>query len=206
MAHHAQRRLYSVSAGAPRRAAFGMIATMVAAPFLLSQARAVPFDLACSAGRLNWPGGSTRAAVGKTGVRADKREGDLATPAGDFPLLQGFDRSDRVEPPPTALPMRALQPNDAWVDDPADLRYNHLVETPYPAHVEPLWRKDEIYDLIVVIGYNMFPTKPGLGSAIFLHVARKTYSPTVGCVAISRAALLGLLPRLSADSRLRIAA
>jgi L,D-peptidoglycan transpeptidase YkuD (ErfK/YbiS/YcfS/YnhG family) len=193
-----------VSQGAPRRAALRMIATMFTAPFLLSRARAAPFDLVYSAGRLNWPGGSTRAAIGKAGVRADKREGDLATPAGDFPLLQGFYRPDRVAPPPTGLPMRALQPNDAWVDDPADPRYNSLVKSPYPAHVEPLWRKDGIYDLIVVIGYNMSPTKPGLGSAIFLHIARESYSPTVGCVAISRAALLGLLPRLSADSRLRI--
>jgi L,D-peptidoglycan transpeptidase YkuD (ErfK/YbiS/YcfS/YnhG family) len=195
-----------VSRGAQRRVAFGMIATMLTAPFLLSRARAAPFDLVYSAGRLYWPGGSTRAAVGKAGVRADKREGDLATPAGDFPLLQGFYRSGRVEPPPTALPMRALEPNDAWVDDPSDPRYNRLVQSPYPAHVEPLWRKDEIYDLIVVIGYNRFPTKPGLGSAIFLHIARESYSPTVGCLAINRAALIGLLPRLSGDSWLRITA
>lgn len=179
---------------------------MLAAPFLLSRARAAPFDLVYSAGRLYWPGGSTRAAVGRTGVHMDKHEGDLATPAGDFPLLQGFYRSDRVAPPPTMLPMRAVEPNDAWVDDPADPRYNRLVQSPYPAHVEPLWRNDEIYDLIVVIGYNRFPTKPGLGSAIFLHIARKTYSPTVGCVAIDRAALLGLLPHLTADSWLRITA
>ncbi len=195
-----------MSGNAQRRAAFGMIATMLTAPFLLSRARAAAFDLVYGAGRLYWPGGSTRAAIGKAGVRADKHEGDLATPAGDFPLLQGFYRSDRVELPPTALPMRPLQPRDAWVDDPPDPRYNRLVQSPYPAHVEPLWRKDGIYDLIVVIGYNMFPTKPGLGSAIFLHIARESYSPTVGCVAIKRAALLGLLPRLSADSRLRITA
>jgi L,D-peptidoglycan transpeptidase YkuD (ErfK/YbiS/YcfS/YnhG family) len=81
-----------------------------------------------------------------------------------------------------------------------------FVRLPYPSHVEQLWRQDEIYDLLVVVGYNLSPTVAGAGSAIFLHIARKTFSPTVGCVAIERRALLRILPLLGPDSRLKIEA
>ena len=77
---------------------------------------------------------------------------------------------------------------------------------PYPAHIERLWRPDEIYDLLIVIGYNMAPVVLGAGSAIFLHIARANYSPTVGCIAIERETLLHLLPLLSDKSRIKIEA
>jgi len=166
----------------------------------------VSVDLTYSAGRLSWPSGSTRAAIGKGGARVLKREGDLATPIGDFALLRGFFRADRVKLPATAMPMSALTPNDAWVDDVKDAEYNRFVRLPYRAHVEQLWRQDDIYDVLIVVGYNLFPTVAGAGSAIFLHIARKTFSPTVGCVAIEREALLRLLPLLGPESRLRIEA
>ena len=140
------------------------------------------------------------------GARVRKREGDLATPVGDFALLRGFFRADRVKLPATAMPMSALTPNDAWVDDVKDPEYNRFVRLPYRAHVEQLWRQDDIYDVLIVVGYNLFPTVAGAGSAIFLHIARKTFSPTVGCVAIEREALLRLLPLLGPESRLRIEA
>jgi L,D-peptidoglycan transpeptidase YkuD (ErfK/YbiS/YcfS/YnhG family) len=184
---------------------------VVAAPFAsltiaLAGRAAEPVDLTYRAARLFWPTGSTRAAIGKGGVRTAKREGDLATPAGDFALLQGFYRADRMKPPVTALQMRTLEPNYAWVDDPRDANYNRFVRLPYPSHVERLWRQDEIYDLLVVVGYNLSPTVAGAGSAIFLHIARKTFSPTVGCVAIERRAFLRILPLLGPDSRLKIEA
>ena len=87
-----------------------------------------------------------------------------------------------------------------------DANYNRFVRLPYPSHVERLWRQDEIYDLLVVVGYNLSSTVAGAGSAIFLHIARKTFSPTVGCVAIERRALLRILPLLWPGSRLRIEA
>src|SRR5581483_10707105 len=97
--------------------------------------------------------------------------GDGASPAGTFPLLQCFYRPDRLAAPETALPVRALRPQDGWVDNPADRQYNRLVTLPYPAHHEEMWRADGLYDLIVVIGYNTDPPVADLGSAIFLHVA-----------------------------------
>ncbi len=131
-----------------------------------------PVNLTCRGGRLKWPGGETRAAIGKAGVTAKKSEGDHATPAGNFPLLEAFYRDDRINAPKTGLPIRALQEGDAWVDDPRDSKYNSLVTLPYPAHVERLWRTDGIYDLLIVVGYNRDPTVRGAGSAIFIHIAR----------------------------------
>jgi L,D-peptidoglycan transpeptidase YkuD (ErfK/YbiS/YcfS/YnhG family) len=157
----------------------------------------MPFaDLIYQQGVLRWPGGATRAACGRGGVRADKREGDHASPEGIFPLLGAFYRPDRLAAPRTALKLAALKPGDGWVDAPGDPAYNTLVTLPYPASHEDLWREDGLYDLIVVIGYNAAPVVAGAGSAIFLHVASPDFAGTEGCIAVRRevlAALLGLL-------------
>jgi L,D-peptidoglycan transpeptidase YkuD (ErfK/YbiS/YcfS/YnhG family) len=158
------------------------------------------------AGQLRWPSGSARAAVGRGGVRANKKEGDGATPAGIYPLVFGFYREDRIKPPPSRLPIRALAPYDAWVDDPTDTRYNSLVTLPYPARTERMWRNDGIYDVLIVIGYNMKPVIPGAGSAIFLHIARPNFSATEGCIAVDRTVLVNLIPLLAPESLITIAA
>ncbi len=155
-------------------------------------------------GYLHWPSGETRAAIGAGGIRPSKKEGDRATPAGTFSLPFGMYRQDRIKLPSTDLPMTPLRQTHAWVDDPNDPKYNQLVELPYPAHTEELWRTDEIYDLLVVVGYNMNPTRPGAGSAIFIHIARPNFSPTDGCIAVSRSILLKLIPMLGSDSTLTI--
>jgi L,D-peptidoglycan transpeptidase YkuD (ErfK/YbiS/YcfS/YnhG family) len=95
-------------------------------------------DFVYENGMLSWPGGSARAACGKAGITADKREGDHASPAGTFPLLRAFYRPDRLAAPKTALPLTALKLEDGWCDDPADRRYNTLVALPYPASHEEL--------------------------------------------------------------------
>jgi len=163
-------------------------------------------SLAYSAGHLSWPGGQTRAICGRGGVRADKREGDGASPEGTFPLLYGFYRPDRIARPPSGLAMTALQPDDGWVDEPVDPNYNRAVKLPYPASHEEMWLQDGLYDLVVVIGYNMAPVVPGHGSAIFLHVARPDFAPTAGCIAIERQVLAGLLGLLGPGSRITIRA
>jgi L,D-peptidoglycan transpeptidase YkuD (ErfK/YbiS/YcfS/YnhG family) len=155
-------------------------------------------------GRLNWSGGNTTAAVGRSGVKFDKHEGDGATPAGTYPLLRILYRRDRIAPPTSHLPVSPLAPNHGWVDDPTDLNYNRLVSLPYPARTEPLWRADELYDALVVIGYNMDPVVPGAGSAIFLHIATADFVPTAGCVAVRKEVLLSLLPLLGPGSKIAI--
>ncbi|HLB79812.1 MAG TPA: hypothetical protein VJJ77_04860, partial [Dongiaceae bacterium] len=100
-------------------------------------------DLIVSAGgAADWGGRSFRCALGRTGIRADKREGDGVTPAGCFGLRRVLYRADRLARPPTALPVAALTPQDGWCDDPADPMYNRPVRLPYAARHERLWRAD----------------------------------------------------------------
>jgi L,D-peptidoglycan transpeptidase YkuD (ErfK/YbiS/YcfS/YnhG family) len=126
-----------------------------------------------------------RAALGRAGVRYRKQEGDGATPAAVLPLRQVLYRPDRVEPPTAAVPVQPLRPTDGWCDDPAHAAYNRLVELPLDASAEALWRDDEIYDIIGVLGWNDHPVRPGFGSAIFLHVARPDFAFTDGCIALA---------------------
>jgi len=144
-------------------------------------------------GMCTWGDRRVRCALGRTGVRAEKREGDGATPAGVFPLRSVMYRPDRVAPPATNLPVRAIVVDDGWCDDRADPAYNQLIRLPHSARHERLWRDDGLYDLLAVIGYNDDPVVPGAGSAIFLHVAAPGYGPTEGCVAVAIADLIALL-------------
>ena len=128
---------------------------------------------------------SVRAALGRTGVYGGKREGDGATPAGVLPLRQVLYRPDRVASPACAVPVQALRPSDGWCDDPAHADYNRLVQLPLDGSAEALWRDDPLYDIIGVLGWNDAPVHAGLGSAIFLHLARTDFRPTDGCIALA---------------------
>ena len=139
-------------------------------------------------------------------MRRDKREGDGATPVGRFALRRLLYRRDRLPAAPaTALPAAVIGRDDGWCDDPGDPAYNRPVRLPYPASHERLWREDGLYDLVVVLGHNDDPPVPGLGSAVFLHVARPDYGPTEGCVALARDDLLVLLEGCGAGTMLEIA-
>ena len=146
-------------------------------------------------GTLQFGGLRFRCALGKGGVlpESDKREGDGVTPLGRYALRQVFYRPDRLAAPDTRLPVQALTPQDGWCDDPLDPAYNRFVTLPYAASHEKLWREDHVYDVIVVLGHNDAPPVPGLGSAIFMHVARPDFSGTEGCVALALPDLLALL-------------
>lgn len=134
-------------------------------------------------------------ALGKGGaLPADiKREGDGASPIGRWPIRRVMWRADKLDAPTTALPLAPLRTADGWCDAAADPRYNEPVTHPYPASAENLWRDDDVYDVIVVLGYNDDPVVAGKGSAIFMHVARPDYRPTAGCVALALPDLLALL-------------
>ena len=146
-------------------------------------------------GRVVWPGHEAKAALGKGGVRAaaDKREGDGSSPLGVWPLRRVLYRPDRVPAPDTGLPVEAIRPEDGWCDAPGDHAYNRPVTLPYPAGAERMWREDDVYDLVVVLGHNDDPVIPDKGSAIFLHLARPDWSPTEGCVALARPDLEALV-------------
>ena len=124
---------------------------------------------------------------------ADKREGDKASPIGVWPIRRVFYRPDRGGAPKTALPLVAMSPDDGWCDDPHDAAYNRPVKLPRATSAERMWRDDGLYDLVLVLGHNDDPPVAGMGSAIFLHLARPDYAPTEGCVALARPDLEELL-------------
>ncbi|WP_428486601.1 L,D-transpeptidase family protein [Rhodopila sp.] len=136
-------------------------------------------------GVFTFRGETVRAALGYGGVRADKREGDGATPLGVLPLRRVLYRPDRGPPPSCAVPRNPVTRTDGWCDDPAHPDYNRLVRLPIGAHAEALWHDDGTYDIIGVLGWNDRPVYPRRGSAIFLHLARHDYAPTQGCVALA---------------------
>lgn len=154
-------------------------------------------------GRLEAAGRTWRCTLGKGGLSAEKREGDGATPLGCFAVRRVLYRPDRLAAPPeTALSVAALDPADGWCDDPDHPDYNRPVRLPHPARHEILWREDGVYDVLVVLGHNDAPPRPGFGSAIFLHVARPGYLPTEGCVALALPDLLEVLKTCGPDTRL----
>ena len=147
-----------------------------------------------------------RCSIGSGGITENKIEGDLCTPAGKWPLRRVFYREDRLEQPETGLQTIRVSKNMGWSDDPCDGRgYNTLIKTPYPYSHEKLWRSDNAYDIIVEIGYNDDPPIVGKGSAIFMHIARPNFDPTVGCIALKKSDLLSLLSLVSHGDVLHIA-
>jgi L,D-peptidoglycan transpeptidase YkuD (ErfK/YbiS/YcfS/YnhG family) len=156
-------------------------------------------------GTARWGTRLLRCAIGRGGMRADKREGDGATPVGIFPIRCVLYRGDRVSPA-TGLAATAIRENDGWCDDPRDPDYNRKVTLPHRARCESLWRDDGIYDVIAVLGYNDAPVAPGAGSAIFLHIARDDFTPTAGCVALARDDLLAVLREARPGDAVRVVA
>lgn len=127
-----------------------------------------------------------RCAIGRGGYALDKREGDGATPIGVWPFRRVYFRADRGPAPETELETHRLTETDGWCDAPDDPAYNRHVTLPYDASHEEMWRQDRLYDIVVVLGHNDDPPVPGMGSAIFIHLAREGYAPTEGCVALER--------------------
>jgi L,D-peptidoglycan transpeptidase YkuD (ErfK/YbiS/YcfS/YnhG family) len=142
-------------------------------------------------------------ALGRTGLVADKREGDGGTPIGTFRFRRLLYRVARIE---TRLPARHIARDDGWCDDPASPDYNKPVRLPHPAHHENMWLETQLYDLVVVIGHNDDPVVPGAGSAVFLHVAREDWGPTAGCIAFKREDLLAILAQVRTSDAIDIRA
>ncbi|MEM9030422.1 MAG: L,D-transpeptidase family protein [Pseudomonadota bacterium] len=139
-------------------------------------------------------------ALGRTGRKAIKREGDGATPMGRWRISHGFFRKCRGLRPRTGLAIRPIRENDGWCDQAGDRNYNRQVRLPYPASAERLMRADHLYDVVLVTSHNQCPRVRGAGSAIFLHVARAGFLPTEGCVALRARDLAHVLRRLGRDS------
>ena len=145
-----------------------------------------------------------RCALGKGGVSTRKREGDGATPLASMRLLSAYRRPGGRGGPRFALPTRLTHASDGWCDETRHGSYNRPVRLPFPQSAERMMRDDRLYDGVVVLDWNVTRRARGLGSAIFLHVARPGYGPTEGCVALSRRDLDRLAPHLTAGMRLLV--
>ena len=143
-------------------------------------------------------------ALGRGGIKANKREGDGGTPRGVFHPLRLWWRADRYPAPQTLLPRRAIRPDDAWCEDPTSRHYNQPLRLQGDQLGDRLRRQDRLYDFIVEIDHNTRPRIAGRGSAVFLHLARDHFAPTAGCIAMTRSAMLQLLRRLGPETQIVI--
>ncbi|KAA1179457.1 L,D-transpeptidase [Rhizobium tropici] len=144
------------------------------------------------------------AAIGRSGRSILKREGDGATPIACMKLLYGFTRGDHVRFLKTALPMRRIRKDMLWCDQPDNANYNRLVKAPFkPAH-EEMRRSDGLYDICLVLDWNVTSRRRHRGSAIFFHLIRPGYQPTSGCVAISLRDMRRILPLLRKGTIIRV--
>lgn len=143
-------------------------------------------------------------ALGRSGITHNKREGDGATPAGRYEIVDIRYRADRVQRPATRLPLRPSRPAEGWCDAVGDRNYNRPVRMPYPKSAETMWRTDNLYDVVVILDWNLTRRSQGRGSAIFFHLARPGFLPTEGCVAVRLADMRQILRRLKPGAAIEV--
>ena len=155
---------------------------------------------------LEFNGKKYQCAVGKNGFSLNKKEGDKCSPIGEFGLVELFYRADKIAKPQTGLKCTAILEDDGWCDEPTSPDYNKKVKLPFAASHEKLWRDDDLYNIVIVIDYNLNPIVPYNGSAIFMHLARSQYEGTEGCVALKYDDLLEVLKGATAGTKISIQA
>lgn len=162
--------------------------------------------MAATTGILQAGGQEFPCTLGAAGIinAADKIEGDKKTPIGTYPLRRVLYRADRMAKPETGLPTEVLMPDTGWCEDARHPDYNRQVKIPHPAATDQMTREDSLYDCVVIIGHNDAPVVPGLGSAIFMHLARPDFTPTAGCVGLRLSDLLFVLKLCGPDATITI--
>ena len=145
-----------------------------------------------------------KCAIGKRGINYKRQEGDLITPKGNFKIKYILYRRDRIKNLKTKIKSIVIKKNMGWCDDPQSKNYNKIIKLPSVYSYEKLYKRENIYDVIIVLNYNMSPTIKNKGSAIFIHVAKKKFNKTEGCVAIKKKDLLNLIKKLKKNSRVKI--
>jgi L,D-peptidoglycan transpeptidase YkuD (ErfK/YbiS/YcfS/YnhG family) len=143
-------------------------------------------------------------ALGRGGIKANKREGDGGTPRGTFRLKRLWWRAERHPRPPTLLPSRRIRQDDGWCEDPADRHYNRPIKLAPGSTADRLARTDRLYDFIIELDHNTRPRIKGRGSAVFIHAARDAFAPTAGCVALDFKTLRLLLSRLGPRTKIMV--
>lgn len=164
----------------------------------------VPGRAGRSVGRLHIGNRIFPCVLGHGGIVARKREGDGATPRGSLIFVSGYFRQDRIGRIKTSLPMAALRSKDGWCDDVLHRSYNRKVALPFEGRHECMWRNDRLYDVVIVLDYNISPRVRGFGSAIFFHVCSPDSLPTEGCIAVRPDDLRKILPFVRPGTRISV--
>ena len=145
-----------------------------------------------------------KCAIGKRGISNKKKEGDLTTPKGIYKVKYVLYRKDRVKKIKTKLKKIIIKKNMGWCDDVRSNNYNKLIKLPFNYSHEKLYKKENIYDIILVLNYNMNPIIKNKGSAIFIHVSKKNYKKTEGCIALKKTHLIKILKELKNNTAVKI--
>jgi L,D-peptidoglycan transpeptidase YkuD (ErfK/YbiS/YcfS/YnhG family) len=145
-----------------------------------------------------------RCALGKAGIKKKEKEGDNITPKGIFKITRIYYRADKINNITTSIKKVKIKKNMGWCDDPNSNFYNKQIKLPSKYSHEKLYRKDSLYDLVLVLNYNTNPIIKNKGSAIFIHIARKNYKKTAGCIALKKAHLINLVEEIKRNTRVKI--
>lgn len=145
-----------------------------------------------------------KCSLGKKGIGLKKREGDNITPVGTYKILKVFYRKDRIRKISSKFKLFEIKKKMGWCDDPRSKNYNKLILLPSKYKYEKLYRKDSLYDIILVLNYNTKPIIKNKGSAIFIHVANKSFIKTKGCIGLNKNNLIYLLKNIKKKTKIRI--
>ena len=145
-----------------------------------------------------------KCALGKRGIGNKRREGDFITPRGNFKIKYILYRKDRIKRIQSKIKKIIIKKNMGWCDDPLSKDYNKLIKIPSEYSYEKLYKKDNVYDIILVLNFNMNPVIKNKGSAIFIHVTKENYKKTEGCVAIKKIHLLKIIKKLKNNTKIKI--
>jgi len=155
-------------------------------------------------GYLKYKNFKFRCALGKNGIKKKVKEGDNITPIGIFKITRIYYRHDKIKKIKTPIKKIKIKKNMGWCDDPKSNFYNQQIRLPNKFNYEKLYRNDRIYDLLAVLNYNTNPVIKNKGSAIFLHIAKKNYTYTKGCIALSKIDLLKILNKINKRTKIKI--
>ena len=145
-----------------------------------------------------------KCSLGKAGIGKKEKEGDKITPKGTYKIVKIYYRNDRVKKIFSDFKLLKIKKNMGWCDDPKSKKYNRLVKLPSKYGYEELYRKDNIYDLILVLNYNMEPIVKNKGSAIFIHIANKNYKKTAGCIGLKKSHLINIIKKIKKNTKVII--
>ena len=145
-----------------------------------------------------------KCAIGKRGISSKKVEGDNKTPRGTFKIQAIYYRKDRMKELKSLIKKKNIRKNMGWCDDSKSRKYNKLIKFPFSYSAEKLYLNSRIYDILIIINFNNKPVKKKKGSAIFIHVAKKRYTPTKGCVAVSKTDIRKIVAGIKKNSKITI--